>query len=95
VTEDGKAKSAQESIGLKLSVAFTVTYTRTPGLAFAVHGLLLGGHGVTELLSSQVQEVDTLGVTGEHEPLAKVNPKAVHTCCWVPVATSETVGLFQ
>jgi hypothetical protein len=57
--------------------------------------LLVGGHGVTDVLSAQVQEVETLGVTGEHEPLVSVSPKALHTCCCVAVATLETDGLFQ
>jgi hypothetical protein len=57
--------------------------------------LLAGGHGVTDVLSAQVQEVETLGVTGEHAPLVSISPKALHTCCWVAVATFETDGLFQ
>jgi len=60
-----------------------------------VQGLLVGGHGVTEVLSAQVQEVETVGVTGEHVPPAKVSPKALQTCCCVPFATLETEGLFQ
>jgi hypothetical protein len=50
---------------------------------------------VTGVLSAQVQAVETLGMTGEHEPLLSVSPKALHTCCWVAVATLETDGLFQ
>jgi len=55
----------------------------------------VGGHGVTDELSSQVQEVATLGVTGEHEPLDSVNPKNPHTCCFVAVVGLVTDGLFQ
>ena len=60
-----------------------------------MQGLLVGGHGVTDVLSAQVQEVEMLGVTGEQDPPVNVSPRALHTCCWVLVATLETEGLFQ
>src|SRR5439155_18395203 len=47
------------------------------------------------VLSAQVQEVVTPGVTGEHEPLDNVSPKNPHTFCSVPVVTLVTDGLFQ
>jgi hypothetical protein len=50
---------------------------------------------VTDVLSAHVQEVETLGVTGEHEPFVSVSPKVLHTCCCVAVAGLETEGLFQ
>jgi len=69
---------------------------RTPGLIFAAHGLdPVGGHGATDELSSQVQDVATLGVTGEHELPDNVSPKNPQTRCSVAVVGSVTDGLFQ
>ena len=50
---------------------------------------------MTDELSSHVQEVVTVGVTGEHEPLDNVSPKNPHTCCSVAVVGLVTDGLFQ
>jgi hypothetical protein len=52
---------------------------------------------VTDASSEQVQEVETLGVTGEHVlvPVSKVSGKKLQTCCSVEVVTFVTAGLFQ
>ena len=52
------------------------------------------GH-VTDVLSIQVHDVDTPGVTGEQEPLANESPRKPQTCCSAPVVGSLTEGLFQ
>jgi hypothetical protein len=96
VRVDGKAKLDQEKIGLKLRVAVTVTYTRTRGSLLAAQGFdpVDVGH-TTDVLSTQVHEVDTPGVTGEHEPPANESPRKPQTCCSAPVVGSLTDGLFQ
>ena len=81
---------------MKFCCAVTVTYSRTAGLVCAAQGFApVGGQGLTDVLSSHVQEVVTPGVTGEHVPLDNVSPKKPHTFCCVPVVTLVTDGLFQ